>query len=136
MIAFAGAHATVSCPLGPTVQTFVGRIDSDNPAPDQRLLPSNASLSAEQIITLMADKGFSPADVSALVGAHSTAKQRFVDPARAGEPQDRTPGVWDVDFYSDTLNKPEGVFVFQSDKALSRNRQSGPAFKSFVGQQV
>jgi L-ascorbate peroxidase len=136
IIAFAGAHATLSCPLGPTVKTMIGRNDSSTAAPDESLLPGNASMSADTIISLFADKGFSAEDVAALVGAHSSAQQRFTDPSKAGDPQDRTPGIWDVDFYNDTTNKPDGVFVFQSDTALSVDPRSGPTFKSFVGQQA
>ncbi|RDW85884.1 hypothetical protein BP5796_04209 [Coleophoma crateriformis] len=135
MIAFAGAHATLSCPLGPTTKTMIGRTDSSKPA-DENLLPGNATMSADTIISLFADKGFSAADVAALVGAHSSSKQFFVDPAQAGAPQDRTPGMWDVDYYSDTITKPAGVFVFDSDVALSQDPRSGPAFKSFIGQQA
>jgi hypothetical protein len=115
---------------------MIGRKDSSNPAPDESLLPGNATLSADKIISLFADKGLSAADVAALVGAHTSAKQFFVDPSKAGEAQDRTPGVWDVDFYSDTTSKPAGVFVFQSDINLSQDPRSGPTFKSFVGQQA
>jgi Peroxidase len=136
MIAFAGSHATVSCPLGPTVKTMIGRKDSGNAAPDESLLPGNATLGADAIISSFADKGFSAPDVAALVGAHTSAKQFNVDPSKAGEPQDRTPGVWDVDFYSDTTTKPAGVFVFQSDMNLAQDSRSGPTFKSFVGQQA
>jgi hypothetical protein len=136
MIAFAGAHATVSCPLGPTVKTLIGRKDSSKAAPNESLLPANASLTAAQILPLMADKGFSGPDTAALVGAHSSSKQFFVNPAQAGEPQDRTPGIWDVDFYSDTTTQPKGVFIFDSDKSLAADPSSGPAFKSFVGQQA
>lgn len=136
IIAFAGAHATVSCPLGPTVKTMIGRKDSSTAAPNEALLPASASSTSDSIITLMADKGFSAADVAALVGAHSSSKQFFVDTTKAGTPQDRTPGIWDVDFYSDTTAKPANVFVFQSDINLANDPRSGPTFKSFVGQQA
>jgi hypothetical protein len=136
MIAFAGAHATVSCPLGPTVKTMIGRKDSSTAAPNESLLPSNASMNADSILSLMSDKGFSAPDVAALLGAHSTSRQQFVDPSKAGQAQDRTPGVWDVDYYSDTTTKPPGVFVFESDVSISQDPRSGPAFKSFVGQQA
>jgi hypothetical protein len=136
MIAFAGSHATVSCPLGPTVKTMIGRTDSSKAAPNEMLLPGNATLSADAIISSFADKGLSAPDVAALIGAHTSAKQFFVDPTKAGEAQDRTPGVWDVDYYSDTTTKPAGVFVFQSDINLSQDPRSGPTFKSFVGQQA
>jgi hypothetical protein len=136
MIIFAGAHATLSCPLGPTVKTMIGRKDSSTAAPNESLLPANASMNADQIISLFADKGFSAADVAALIGAHSTSKQSFVVPQAAGAPQDRTPGIWDVDYYNDTINRTPGVFVFRSDISLSQDPRSGPAFKSFIGQQA
>jgi manganese peroxidase len=41
-------------------------------------------------------KGFSDADIAAILGAHSTAKQFEFDPSQAGAPLDDTPGVWDV----------------------------------------
>ncbi|TID18935.1 hypothetical protein E2P81_ATG05909 [Venturia nashicola] len=136
MIAFAGAHATVSCPLGPTVKTLIGRVDSAIAAPNESLLPGNATLSADAIIGLFADKGFSAPDVAALIGAHSSAQQFFVDPNRAGQAQDRTPGIWDVDYYADTTAKNPSVFTFQSDINIATDPRSGPAFKSFVGQQA
>lgn len=135
MISFAGAHATVSCPLGPTVKTMIGRQDNTNAGPSGTL-PGDASMSADTIIGLFADKGFSAPDVAALIGAHSTAKQDFVDVSKAGQPQDRTPGIWDVDYYSSTQSKAPGVFVFQSDTAILADSRSGPAFKSFIGQQA
>jgi len=134
MIAFAGAHATLSCPLGPTTTVMIGRKDSNVTAPEGTL-PGNASMSADTILSLFADKGFSPADVAALVGAHTSARQFFTDPSKAGEAEDRTPGIWDVDYYNDTFNKPDGVFVFQSDTALAEDFRSGLAFKLFIGQQ-
>ncbi|KAE9993009.1 hypothetical protein EG327_006978 [Venturia inaequalis] len=136
MIAFAGAHGTVSCPLGPTVKTMIGRIDSARPAPNEGLLPGNSSESADSIISLFADKGFSAPDVAALIGAHSSAQQFFVDPTRAGQAQDRTPGIWDVDYYADTVSRTPSVFTFQSDMNIASDPRSGPTFKSFIGQQV
>ena len=44
----------------------------------------------------MGDKGFSPAEIAALLGAHTSAKQFEFDPSHAGAPLDDTPGVWDV----------------------------------------
>jgi hypothetical protein len=135
MIAYAGAHATVSCPLGPTVPIKVGRTDS-SAAPNEALLPANATLTADVILPLFADKGFQPAEVAALVGAHSSSKQFFAFPAQSGEPQDTTPGVWDVDFYSQTTTPTPGVLTFPSDMSLASDSRSGPTFKSFVGQQT
>ena len=93
--------ATITCPLGPPVLTFIGRPDQSTADPPG-LLP-NVSSPAEVLIQLFADKTFSSTDLVALIGAHTAAKQFFVDPALAGEPLDSTPGVWDVEFFSETL---------------------------------
>ncbi|KAF2432346.1 heme peroxidase [Tothia fuscella] len=136
MLAYAGSHATVSCPLGPTVPIKIGRTDS-NKAANEALLPGNATLSADTILSLFADKGFSPPEVSALVGAHSTSKQFFANPAKAGQSQDSTPGVWDVKYYSETTAQPPNpnLAIFPSDMNLAVDPRSGPAFKSFVNAQ-
>jgi hypothetical protein len=93
--------ATITCPLGPRVLTFVGRPDQSTSDPPG-LLP-NVDASAESLIQLFQDKTFSSTDLIALIGAHTAAKQFFVDASKAGEPLDSTPGVWDVEFYSETL---------------------------------
>jgi len=98
------------------------------------LLPSPLS-NATVLLELFANKGITAAQLAALVGAHSTSRQFFVDTTLAGEPQDDTPGIWDVDFYADTANPPAGVFVFPSDVALMNDPTSGPVFESFVGKQ-
>lgn len=87
------------------------------------------------LIELFENKGISAAQLAALVGAHSTSRQFVTDVALAGEAQDDTPGIWDVDFYADTANPPAGVFVFQSDTALMNDPTSGPTFTGFVGKQ-
>jgi manganese peroxidase len=125
--------ATVVCPLGPRVRSFVGRKDNNAAAPTG-LLPTPFD-SAEKLINLFADKTISPAGLVALVGAHTTSQQRFVDPARAGDPQDSTPGVWDVAFYGQTTdpNAPKRVFKFQSDINLSKDPRTAPTWNAFSG---
>lgn len=93
--------ATITCPLGPRILTFVGRPDQSTSDPEG-LLP-NVDSPADVLIQLFEDKTFSSTDLIALIGAHTAAKQFFVDTALAGEPLDSTPGVWDVEFYSETL---------------------------------
>jgi len=93
--------ATVVCPLGPRIMSFVGRRDS--PKSPTGLLP-NVTSPADELIQLFVNKTFTPADLAALLGAHSTSNQFFVDPALAGESQDTTPGVWDILYYSQTLS--------------------------------
>lgn len=123
--------ATVVCPLGPRVKTYVGRKDSAKAAPDG-LLPKVTS-PADVLIKLFQDKTIQPNGLTALLGAHTTSQQRFVNPARAGDPQDSTPGVWDVLYYSETLNPnaPPRVFKFPSDIALAADPRIHNLFASF-----
>jgi hypothetical protein len=131
---YAHNHATISCPKGPRVRTFVGRKDATKAAPTG-LLP-DVHDSADNLIALFANKGFSAHDLAALVGAHSTAKQRFVEPPT--RPLDTTEGVWDVEFYNDTLQNPpnKNIFVLPSDKVLSVHPSINDEWKSFVGNQA
>lgn len=116
LVQFMATVATVSCPLGPRVLTLVGR--SDNAASPTGLLPG-VFFDSTTIISLFEDKTICPDDLAALVGAHSTSAQDIVDPARAGAPQDSTPGVWDVKFYTETVDQdapayaPAPVIVLQ-----------------------
>ena len=138
---YAHNHASISCPKGPRVRTFVGRKDATQAAPNDLLPDTHAP--ADDLIALFERKGFTPHDLAALLGAHSTARQRFVDPAPeiSGKPLDTTIGVWDVEFYNDTLNNPSGatpeqeVFVLPSDKVLSVHPKVNKEWKSFVGDQ-
>ncbi|KAK3989893.1 putative lip/Mn/Versatile peroxidase [Cladorrhinum sp. PSN332] len=128
-----GANAaTVVCPLGPRIRSFVGRRDSFIPAPDG-LLPSPFD-PAEKLIDLFRAKTIEPIGLAALLGAHSTSKQRFVDENFFGFPQDSTPGVWDVLYYEQTLGggAPD-IFRFPSDIVLSQHPRLFPAFKAFAG---
>lgn len=119
MIQFAAIHAVVSCPLGPWIRFFAGRKDSKKPAIDG-LLPG-VDDSADKLIKLFQDKTISPHDLVALLGAHTTSQQFFVDTKRKGAPQDGTRGVWDTLFYNQTLKnngkplgpKPKEVSVFR-----------------------
>ncbi|KAM0428284.1 hypothetical protein ACHAPT_007185 [Fusarium lateritium] len=124
--------AAVTCPLGPRVRSFVGRRDSNKPNP-KYLLPS-VSANALSLINLFKDKTIGPDDLVALIGAHTTSQQNHVNTDRAGDPQDSTPGVWDVLFYKETIgNAPQRVYKLQSDVALSKHPLTQPAFEAFAG---
>lgn len=133
MIVFAGNHAIVTCPGGPRVQTYIGRKDSNSPAPNGLLPDVNAP--AADLFKLFQNKGFDEVDLAALLGAHSTSNQFNFDKAHSGTPQDTTPGVWDVNYYGETLNPPAGVTVFPSDAKLSQYARVGKEFKGFVNNQ-
>lgn len=132
LIQMAANVATVVCPNGPRVRTFVGRIDNPNPAPTGLLPDVNDSV--DKLLALFADKTITPNQLVALVGAHSTSQQRFVDQSRAGDPQDRTPGLWDLNFYPETRNasSPPRVFKFASDIALSKDPRTSPEWDNFI----
>jgi hypothetical protein len=135
LIQFAAIHATVTCPLGPRIRFFAGRKDSSKPAPDG-LLPG-VNDSADKLIALFQDKTIPPHQLAALVGAHSTSQQFFVDTSKSGAPQDSTPGVWDTKFYSQTLmaanQVPSKVFRFQSDIVLANDSRINDEWKQFAG---
>lgn len=124
--------ATVVCPLGPRIRSYVGRKDSTVPAPRGLIPPVTGS--ADFLIELFENKTIKPHGLTALIGAHTTSQQRFVDPSRAGDPQDSTPGVWDVQFYKETLGSaPARVFRFASDIVLAKDRRISKQFNAFAG---
>lgn len=100
LVQFMHNVAVVVCPLGPRMLTFVGRTDSDEASAG--LIPT-ADLSADEIVETFANKTFGTRDIVALVGAHTTAEQFFVNTDRAGAPLDTTPGIWDVNYYQEVL---------------------------------
>ncbi|KAK5627132.1 hypothetical protein RRF57_002847 [Xylaria bambusicola] len=125
--------ATVVCPLGPRVRSFVGRADSAT-VNRVELLPSPFD-EAIDLIRLFRDKTISPHALVALVGAHTTSQQRLTNVTRAGDPQDSTPGVWD-NYYEETygsVDTPERVFKFPSDVALAKYSVTATEWVSFLG---
>ncbi|KAI0420195.1 peroxidase [Xylaria grammica] len=135
LIRYMGANvATVICPLGPRIRSFVGRVDSAV-LNKVELLPSPFS-DALDLIRLFRDKTISPHALVALLGAHTTSQQRLTNVTRAGDPQDSTPGVWDVLYYEETygsVETPERVFKFPSDVALAKYSVTAREWVSFLG---
>lgn len=131
IIQMEGTVATVVCPLGPRIRSFVGRKDSATPAQDG-LMPEPTQ-DADFLIRLFEDKTIKPHGLAALVGAHTTSQQRFFRPERALDPQDSTPGVWDVLFYPQTTdpNAPRRVLKFPSDISLSQHPRVRDEWREF-----
>jgi hypothetical protein len=125
--------ATVACPLGPRIRSFVGRPES-NKLPQDGLLP-DVNAPADQLIQLFIDKTIRPHGLTALVGAHTTSQQRFFNTKRAFDPQDSTPGVWDVLFYGQTLDPraPRRVLKFPADVKFSTHPRMADEWKKFAG---
>ncbi|KAF2730952.1 ligninase LG6 precursor [Polyplosphaeria fusca] len=128
MIQFAQAVAISVCPLGPQIRALVGRKDSSIPAPEG-LVPSSHD-SVDAILSRFASVGLSANDVVALVGAHTTGKQFFDDPAQAGASFDTSPSVWDVTFYGETLSGT-APYTLQSDKELSKDSRTSDEWTKF-----
>jgi hypothetical protein len=134
LIQMGATVATVVCPLGPRVRSFVGRKDSSKPAVDG-LLP-DVFADADSLIQLFAAKTIKAHGLAALVGAHTTSRQRFVNTSRALDPQDSTPGVWDVVFYGQTIDQPKPpkrVFKFPSDSKLAAHPKIQSEWQQFAG---
>ncbi|KAF2850571.1 class II peroxidase [Plenodomus tracheiphilus IPT5] len=130
IIQFGANVATVVCPLGPRIRSFVGRKDNSKAGPTG-LLPGEKD-SADTLLKLFAAKTIDAHDLVALVGAHTTSQQHFVDKARDGDPQDTTPGVWDIAFYPQTTaNPPVRVLKFQSDINLSKDSRTKGEWAEF-----
>jgi len=138
LIQMGATVAAVTCPLGPRIRSFVGRNDSSTPAPNG-LLP-DVFADADTLIQLFRNKTIGPHGLTALVGAHTTSQQHFVNVTRAGDPQDSSPGVWDVLFYGQTLGPdnggvkaPKRVFKFPSDVVLSVHPEISKEWHEFAG---
>jgi hypothetical protein len=90
------------------------------------------------LLQLFIDKGFSAAELAALIGAHttSTAFNQAANGVPVNAPQDSTPGKWDINYYAETYAPPAGVSRFDSDINLAqKNTTVGKQFAGFVGQQ-
>lgn len=136
LVQFAGNHAVVSCPGGPTVMTLIGREDTSTASPDG-LLPAGFGKGSDHdtIFQLFSDKGFSAVELAALMGAHTASKSKAPQ-LPPGTSQDSTPGTWDVKYYSETYQPPPGVARFESDINLSSpNTTVGKEFQNFVDNQ-
>lgn len=123
---------TIACPGGPRIRAFVGRKDDPRPAPPNKL--PEPSMDAPEIIKLFARKTFTANDVVALIGAHTSARQFFVDPRRAGTPMDTDPSIWDTLYYREVLTgNNKTIFILHSDWSLATYPETRPEFEAFAG---
>ncbi|KAF2443347.1 class II peroxidase [Karstenula rhodostoma CBS 690.94] len=129
LIQFAAAHAIKTCPGGPTVPVLIGRPDSTTASP-AGLLPSG-NTAASDLIKRFAARGFSAIDLAALIGAHTTARNRISVPDKANLTMDSTPGQWDNKYYAQTINGKAPV-TLPSDKNLANNPLTGVPMRTFA----
>ncbi|KAJ6482778.1 manganese peroxidase 1 precursor [Mycena sanguinolenta] len=99
-IQFSAAVSLTECP-GIARPTFMfGRVDATFHAPDGTVPEPFDTV--DSILARMADAGFSPAEVVALLASHSIAGADDVDPTISGVPFDSTPSVFDTQFFVET----------------------------------
>ncbi|KZV94806.1 manganese peroxidase 3 [Exidia glandulosa HHB12029] len=152
VIQFGSSVALSLCPGAPVVQTFVGRGNATVPASDFTVPEPFDTV--PDILARMADAGFSPAELIALLASHSIAAQDKIEPAIARSPFDSTPDQFDPQVYLDVLLKGtvlpgnlgpgkgevlspvDGEFRLQSDAALARDPQTACTWQGFVSDQA
>ncbi|KAJ6577846.1 heme peroxidase [Mycena capillaripes] len=133
----AGTLAVLACPGGPVINTYIGRkAPAANYIAPDGLLP-NPNSPVPVLLNRFADMGFSTRELMALMGAHSTAKQRFVDTTRANQPMDSTVEIWDVRYYSEMQSPTAapGTYRLNSDVNFAHNTTTQQDFNRFVGKQ-
>ncbi|ROV92813.1 hypothetical protein VPNG_09116 [Cytospora leucostoma] len=111
LINFAAAIATKVCPGGPYIPFYIGRPDNAFEATRGQIPPP--TLNSTDMIEIFAERGFSPDELVALVGAHSVGK------TLRSVPLDSTPEMLDSRiFYSQTQygDAPE---TLPSDRSLA-----------------
>ncbi|EJD44370.1 MnP-atypical, short manganese peroxidase [Auricularia subglabra TFB-10046 SS5] len=147
VIHFGSSVALSLCPGAPTVQTFVGRPNATAPAPDGTVPdPFNP---VTDILARMAEAGFSPDEVVALLASHSVAAQDKVEPAIDRSPFDSTPATFDNQIFLETMLRGvlfpgdgahegevesplPGEFRLQSDGAFARDSRTACTWQSLA----
>ncbi|KAF9453904.1 class II peroxidase [Macrolepiota fuliginosa MF-IS2] len=118
-IQFAGAVGLTNCPGAPRIQFFMGRPPAKAASPD--LLVPEPFDSVTKILARFKDAGFNPDEVVALLASHSVAASDTIVPGLRGVPFDSTPGVFDTQFFIETMLKgtmfPGGVGGNQGEAA-------------------
>ncbi|KAF8145706.1 Mn peroxidase MNP3 [Mycena galopus ATCC 62051] len=99
-IQFSAAVSLTKCPGILQPPFMFGRVDATFPAPDGTV--PEPFQTADVILARMADAGFTPAELVALLASHSIAGSDDVDPTIPGTPFDSTPSVFDTQFFVET----------------------------------
>ncbi|KAF5354502.1 hypothetical protein D9758_012405 [Tetrapyrgos nigripes] len=147
-IQFAGAVGVSNCPGSPRLEFLAGRPNVTQPSPPD-LVPEPSD-PIDQILKRFADAGFTPNELVALLASHSIAAQDHVNPNIAGSPFDSTPGLFDSQFFIETLlvgdtipgggklqvgevrSPLEGELRLQSDARIARHPGTACEWQSFV----
>ncbi|KAK1834736.1 heme peroxidase [Podospora conica] len=126
LIQFGAKVAAGSCPGGPRIRAFIGRVDNPNANPSG-LLPGPGA-NASFIITMFGAKTIAPGGIVALLGAHTASRQTSV----AGVSQDSTPGKWDLKYFTETVSStPSNIVRFPSDINIANDPTTSPVWNQF-----
>jgi hypothetical protein len=150
-IQFSAAVSLTKCPgiLRPTF--MFGRVDAKFASPEGTVPEPFQSVDA--ILARMADAGFTPAEVVALLASHSIAGADDIDPTLRGVPFDSTPSLFDTQFFVETQlrgtffpgtggNQGEvespmaGELRLQSDSELARDPATACLWQANVNNQA
>ncbi|KAH9920529.1 heme peroxidase [Epithele typhae] len=147
-IQFAGAVGTSNCVGAPRLEFLAGRSNTSQPAP-AGLIPAPFD-NVTTILARMADAGFSPEELVALLASHSVAARDAVaHPSQHARPFDTTPDAFDAQFFVETLlvgialptggnvvgESPSpllGEIRLASDGLLARDPRTSCEWQSFV----
>ncbi|TDL17020.1 manganese peroxidase 1 [Rickenella mellea] len=147
IIQFSAAVAVADCAGGARLPFLAGRPNATKITPDGTVPdPFNT---VDVILARMADAGFSPDELIALLASHSIAAADQIDTTIPGTPFDSTPAVFDTQVFVEVLlnaihipgaglQKGEvraplvGLMRLQSDFALSRDARTACTWQSFA----
>ncbi|TDL17015.1 manganese peroxidase 2 [Rickenella mellea] len=147
IIQFSAAVAVANCAGSTRLQFLAGRPNATVHTPDGTL--PNPFDNVDTILARMADAGFSPDELIALLASHTIAAADKVDVTIPGTPFDSTPAVFDTQIFIEVLlnaihtpgaglQKGEvkaplaGLMRLQSDFALARDSRTACTWQSFV----
>ncbi|KAH9176562.1 manganese peroxidase 1 [Lactarius sanguifluus] len=100
-IQFAAAVGVANCPGAPRLKFLLGRPPPKAAAAD--LTVPEPFDSVTSILARFKDAGFAPVEAVALLASHTIAAADEVDPTIPGTPFDSTPGIFDAQFFIETL---------------------------------
>ncbi|KAJ3131672.1 hypothetical protein HDU90_008124 [Geranomyces variabilis] len=132
VIQLAAAYSIHLCTPGPLLNFKVGRVDALTENPASRI-PSPAD-TIDTLLARFQDMGFTTGQFVALLGAHSTAKNRYTNVSAFGVALDSTVDNFDNQYYKDmrATDSPVGTSPLRSDRALAQDSRTGPFFTTYA----
>ncbi|KAF7303599.1 Peroxidase [Mycena indigotica] len=150
-IQFAGAVAVSNCPGAPRLEFLFGRPPPKAASPIG-LVPEPFD-PLDKVLPRMADAGFSPAELVALIASHSIAASDLIEPDHPGTPFDSTPGIFDTQLFIETqlrgttftgtgghngevMGSVKGTIRLETDHQMARDPRTNCAWQSLASSQT